>query len=100
MKAVEEAGEEVPPQVGEVGEVGVLWIGVFGGTGEEVFAGFIDDGDVYVTRVSGEILAGFCHEAGGDAVFGAEGFDDISRFFFLLVGLYPAGKRKKKTKKG
>lgn len=48
MKAGEEAGEEVPPQVGEVGEVGVSWIGVFGGTGEEVFAGFVDDGDVYV----------------------------------------------------
>lgn len=48
MKAGEEAGEEVPPQVGEVGEVGVLWIGVFGGTGEEVFADFVNYGDMYV----------------------------------------------------
>lgn len=49
MKAVKEAGEELPPEVREVGEVGVWWIGVFRATGKEVFATFVDDGDVYVT---------------------------------------------------
>lgn len=81
MKAVKEAGEELPPEVREVGEVGVWWIGVFGRTGKEVFAGFVDDGDVYVARVSREGLARFCHEAGGDSVFGAEGFHDVSKVF-------------------
>lgn len=48
MKAVEETGEELPPEVGEVGEIGVWWIWVFGGTRKEVFASLVDDGDVYV----------------------------------------------------
>lgn len=93
MKAVKESGEELPPEVGKVGEVGVWWIGVFRGTGKEVFAGFVDDGDVYVTRVSREVLAGFGHEAGGDAVFGAEGFDDVSRFCWSVYILLVNGKK-------
>lgn len=96
MKAVKEAGEELPPEVWEVGQVGVWWIGVLRATGKEVFAGFIDNGDVYVTWVSGEVLAGFGHEAGSNAVFGAEGFDDVSRFcwsvYILLVNKGGGGK--------
>lgn len=49
MKAVKEAGEKLPPEVREVSEVGVWWIGVFRVTGKEVLACFVDDGDVYVT---------------------------------------------------
>lgn len=49
MKAVKEAGEELPPEVREVGEVGVWWIGVLRATSKEVFTVFVDNGDVYVT---------------------------------------------------
>lgn len=48
MKAVKEAGEELPPEVREMGEVGVWWIWVFRDTSKKIFTGFVDDGDVYV----------------------------------------------------
>lgn len=78
-EAVEEAGEEMPAKVGEVREVGVGGVGVGGRAVEEVGpGGGVGEGDVHVARVAGEALAGFCHEAGRDAVFAADGLDDVS----------------------
>ena len=62
-----------------MGEVGVGRIGVGGLAGEEVGAGGGGgERDVHVAAVAGEALAGLGHEAGGDAVLAAEGFDDVS----------------------
>lgn len=36
--------------------------------------------------VAGEALTRFGHEAGGDAVFAADGLDDVSGFIFSVAG--------------
>lgn len=78
-EAFEQAGEEMPAEVGEVREVGVGGVGVGGRAVEEVGpGGGIGEGDVHVAGVAREALAGFGHEAGGDAVFAADGLDDVS----------------------
>lgn len=78
-EAVEEAGEEVPAEVREVREVGPARGTVGRAAVEEVgIAGGGKEGDVHVAAVAGEAFAGFGHEAGGYAVFGANGFDDVS----------------------
>ncbi len=78
-EAVEEAGEEMPAEVGEVGEVGVWRVGVNGAAVKEIRGrGGVGNGDVHVAGVAGEALAGFGHEAGGDSVFAADRLDDVS----------------------
>ena len=77
-QAVEQAGEEVAAQVGEVDEVRPGGVLVFGAAVKEVLVGGVDDGDVHMAAVSGEALARLGHEAGRYAVLAAEGFDDVS----------------------
>ena len=76
-EAVEQAGEEVAAEVGEVREVRVGWVGVLLAAVEEVLAALVDERAVHVAGVSGEPFARLGHEAGGHAVFGAEGLDDV-----------------------
>ena len=61
-----------------MGEVRVGDFGVFAAAVEEVVAGLVDDGDVHVTGIPRQTLARFGHETWCDAMFGAEGLDDIS----------------------
>ena len=39
-----------------------------------------------MTRIPGKALTRFCHEAGSDAVFGAERFDDVSKALVSIGG--------------
>ena len=78
-QTVEQAGEEVAAQVGEMLEVGVGGGGVWGGAVEEVRAcGGGGQGDVHVAAVAGEAFSGFGHEAGGYGVFAADAFGYVS----------------------
>ena len=79
-QTVEQAGEEMAAEVGEMLEVGIGGGGVWGGAVEEVRAcGGGGQGDVHVAAVAGQAFAGFGHEAGGYGVFAADAFGYVSR---------------------
>lgn len=75
-EAVDEAREEVAAEIREKSDVRVWGVFVFFAAVEEVLAVVVDDGDVHVATVAGQAFARLRHEAGCDAEFRAQGFDN------------------------